>query len=262
VEQVHQQRAVCLIGHVFQLTHATIPDALIQEKVPRCNGCTIQHPSQRQYSCLLMDSEDAWFYFRDIVVEKMNLNDDLKIAGSVCNTLGFKLGKSLEAYASDLAKMPWTSLYLTSPEMNSFGEIAEAKQLQDLILHFGKSKTLICLRMVSRFLASPSSTCSCSWMSKLISVSLIRLAVTSITQSKTTTLEELQLSSIAITKPAKQEKGRPRGQTVKLCEKIVGYDANTLYLWAIMQDIPTGSYTRCLAGNEFKPKSSIQMVIE
>lgn len=192
----------------------------------------------------------------------MNLNDDLKIAGSVCNTLGFKLGKSLEAYASDLAKMPWTSLYLTSPEMNSFGEIAEAKQLQDLILHFGKSKTLICLRMVSRFLASPSTTCSCSWMSKLISVSLIRLAVTSITQSKTTTLEELQLSSIAITKPAKQEKGRLRGQTVKLCEKIVGYDANTLYLWAIMQDIPTGSYTRCQAGNEFKPKSSIQMVIE
>ena len=36
---------------------------------------------------------------------------------------------------SDLAKMPWTSLYLTSLEMDSFGEIAEAKQLQERILH-------------------------------------------------------------------------------------------------------------------------------
>ena len=85
VEQVHRQRAVNLIGHVFQLTYATILDALVQEeKVTRCNGCAIQHPSQRQHSCLIMDSEDAWFYFRDEAVEKMNLNDVLKIAGSVC----------------------------------------------------------------------------------------------------------------------------------------------------------------------------------
>ena len=28
------------------------------------------------------------------------------------------------------------------------------------------------------------------------------------------------------------------------CRSIVGYDANTLYLWALMQDMPTGWYTR------------------
>ena len=115
MEQVHRQRVVSLIGHVFQLTYATILDTLIQEeKVNRCNGCAIQHPSQRQHSCLMMDSEDVWFYFRDDAVGKMNLNDVLKVAGSVCNSLGFKLGKSWEAYVNDLAKMPWTSLYLTS----------------------------------------------------------------------------------------------------------------------------------------------------
>ena len=60
VEQVHRQRAVSLIGHVFQLTYAAILDALIQEeKITRCNGCAVQHPSQRQHSCLMMDSEDA-----------------------------------------------------------------------------------------------------------------------------------------------------------------------------------------------------------
>ena len=53
-----------------------------------------------------------------------------------------------------------------------------------------------------------------------------------------------------------------RGQAVKLCQKIAGYDANALYLWAVMQNMPTGSYTRRLAENEFKPKGSIKMAIE
>ena len=39
VEQVHRQRVVSLIGHVFQLTYAAMLDALIQdEKVNHCNG--------------------------------------------------------------------------------------------------------------------------------------------------------------------------------------------------------------------------------
>ena len=53
-----------------------------------------------------------------------------------------------------------------------------------------------------------------------------------------------------------------KGQAAKLCEKIVGYDANALYLWALMQNMPTGSYTRRMAENEFKPKSSVRMAIE
>ena len=53
-----------------------------------------------------------------------------------------------------------------------------------------------------------------------------------------------------------------KGQAAKPCEKIVGYDANALYLWALMQDMPTGSYTRRLADKELKSKSSIKMVIE
>jgi len=52
------------------------------------------------------------------------------------------------------------------------------------------------------------------------------------------------------------------GQDAKLCQKIVGYDANALYLLAIMQNMPTGSYTRRLAENKFKPKGSIKMAIE
>ena len=40
------------------------------------------------------------------------------------------------------------------------------------------------------------------------------------------------------------------------CRSIVGYDANALYLWAIMQDMPTGWYTRRRAETGFRPQQA------
>ena len=58
VEQVQRQRIVSLIGHIFQLTYANMVDELIQEeKLNHCHGCAIQHQSQRQHSCLMMDKK-------------------------------------------------------------------------------------------------------------------------------------------------------------------------------------------------------------
>ena len=37
---------------------------------------------------------------------------------------------------------------------------------------------------------------------------------------------------------------------------IVGYDANALYLWALMQDMPTGWYMRRRAENGFRPQQA------
>ena len=51
----------------------------------------------------------------------------------------------------------------------------------------------------------------------------------------------------------------------ELCRAIVGYDANALYLWAIMQDMPTGWYTRRREENGFRPQQAQpygQMVIQ
>ena len=42
----------------------------------------------------------------------------------------------------------------------------------------------------------------------------------------------------------------------EMCRSIVGYDANALYLWAIMQDMPTGWYTRRRAENGFRPQQA------
>ena len=40
------------------------------------------------------------------------------------------------------------------------------------------------------------------------------------------------------------------------CRSIVGYDANALYLWAIMQDMPTGWYTRRREEKRFQPQQA------
>ena len=56
------------IGHVFKLTYADMVDKLIQQqKLNRCHGCAIQHPSRNQHSCLMMDEDDAWMYYHDEV---------------------------------------------------------------------------------------------------------------------------------------------------------------------------------------------------
>lgn len=46
----------------------------------------------------------------------------------------------------------------------------------------------------------------------------------------------------------------------KPCGRIVGYDANALYLWALNQAMPTGTYVRRLKENEFRPEARDQFV--
>ena len=53
-----------------------------------------------------------------------------------------------------------------------------------------------------------------------------------------------------------------KGQTIirnktKQCQGCVGLDANALYLWALMQPMPTGWYTRRTLENDFKPQHRI-----
>ena len=124
VEKVQRQRVASLIGHVFQLTYAATVDKLIQEqKLNGCHGCAIQHPSQNQYSCLMMANDDAWMYYHDEVVEQIDLNVIFKMAESVCSALSFNLAKSWEAYVTELPKYPWTSMYLASLELEDRGDL-------------------------------------------------------------------------------------------------------------------------------------------
>ena len=101
VEQIQRKKVATIIGHVFQLTYAAFFDKLVQEeKVNRCHGCTIQHPSQRQHSCLMFDTEDAWCYYHDEAREQIDLAVVMKTVESVCSNLGLKLGQTWESYLS------------------------------------------------------------------------------------------------------------------------------------------------------------------
>ena len=130
VEKIQRKKISSLVGHVFQLTYAAMFDRLIhEEKLNRCNGCVIHHPSQREHSRLMMDTEEAWMYYRDEVVEKIDLNTVLKTTEGVCSALGFKLAKSWEVYVTELPKMPWTSIYLISLELDGVADDLQSRIL-------------------------------------------------------------------------------------------------------------------------------------
>ena len=130
VEKIQRQRIASCIGDVFQLTYAALIGKLIQqEKLNRCHGCAIQHPSQNQHSCLMMDNDDAWKYYHDEVVEQIDLNSMLNATESICSALGFKLDKSWEAYCQILS---WTSIYLASLELDV---VQQGDDLQSRILY-------------------------------------------------------------------------------------------------------------------------------
>ncbi|XP_019633364.1 PREDICTED: uncharacterized protein LOC109476787 [Branchiostoma belcheri] len=50
----------------------------------------------------------------------------------------------------------------------------------------------------------------------------------------------------------RQKEMTDSGKQPKLCQKVIGFDANALYLWALMQDMPTGYYIRRQADKEFR----------
>ena len=107
VEEIQRKKVATIIGHVFQLTYAAYCDKLVQEeKSNRCHGCAIQHPSQRQHSCLMLNIEDAWFYYHDEAREQIVLDMVMQTFESVCSTLGLKLGQTWESYLSELPKLP------------------------------------------------------------------------------------------------------------------------------------------------------------
>ena len=133
VGQIQRKKLATIIGHVFQLTYAAYCDKLVQEeKVNRCHGCTIQHPSQRQHSCVTLDTEDAWFYYHDVGREQIDLAVVMKTVQSVCSTLGLKLGQTWESYLTELPKLPWTSVYLTSLELENYDEDMKERVLYAL----------------------------------------------------------------------------------------------------------------------------------
>ena len=54
----------------------------------------------------------------------------MKTVESICSTLGLKLGQTWESYLTELPKLHWTSLYLTSLELENYDE-----DMKECVLH-------------------------------------------------------------------------------------------------------------------------------
>ena len=50
------------------------------------------------------------------------------------------------------------------------------------------------------------------------------------------------------------EKGKSLIRQGKTCQKVIGYDCNSLYLWALDQELPVGIFVRRRAENQLRPE--------
>ena len=79
----------------------------------------------------------TWMYYHNEVVEQIDLNSMLKATESICSALGFKLGKTWEAYVTELPKMPWISIYLASLELDDFQQGDDLRSRILYALYYG-----------------------------------------------------------------------------------------------------------------------------
>ena len=80
----------------------------------------------------MMDTEDVWFYYRDEAYKQIGLAMVMRTAEIVCSTLQCKLGQTWESYLTELPKLPWTSLYLTSLEFEHYDKDMKERVLYAL----------------------------------------------------------------------------------------------------------------------------------
>ena len=62
----------------------------------------------------------------------MDLNIVMKTVESVCNTLGLKLGHTWESYLTEMPKLPWPTIFLTSFEIEHYNQDVKERVLYAL----------------------------------------------------------------------------------------------------------------------------------
>jgi len=78
----------------------------------------------------MIDNEDAWYYFHDETREQIDLDIVMKTVKSVCNTLGLKISQTWESHLTQLPKLPWTTIFLTSLELEHYDQ-----EMKERVLH-------------------------------------------------------------------------------------------------------------------------------
>ena len=122
--QTQGKPASSIIWHVIKLSYAAFYDEYVhEEKVASCNRCAINHPSQRQHTCVMMVNEEAWEYYHEEAQMKIDLSTVRKTIESVCSDLGFTLAEQTwECFHDVLPKHSWESFDQTSLELERCGQ--------------------------------------------------------------------------------------------------------------------------------------------
>ena len=69
-----------------------------------------------------MDIKDVWLYYHDEARDQIDPAMVMKTVESICSTPGLKLGQTWVSYLTELPKLPWTTIFLTSLKLERYDE--------------------------------------------------------------------------------------------------------------------------------------------
>lgn len=152
-------------------------------EVIRCNGCAIGCPVA-QHSCLMMDREHAWTYYRDEVIKRINFVAVKKTAESFWESPG--------NHTCWVTKTPVEKCLFDVPGASTRGKTSIEQELYALVfrkilksfLYETKGNKVgiwfdfsLCVRWYHFFVLLPNATCATSvtwWKSRVSRIKLSR----------------------------------------------------------------------------------------
>ena len=110
-ENVLTWRAAVTIDQLYAEMINAIAEKLRED---RCNGCLINHPSQRPHSCLIISQGEAWNEFQDEAQQNI---DPQEIISMTSEIIGCPLTSSWLKYVEALKKIAWWDHFATFRNM-------------------------------------------------------------------------------------------------------------------------------------------------
>ena len=123
VDEVDQTERAFLVEVIKQILHLSYASCC-QEAIIKsiyCEGCIMQHPSQKEHQCLI-DEEEAWNLYYDEAIQIVDSKRVWHLIENVANMLEIKIHSSWFSYIPELFKLPWTTAYLFFLQIDNFSE--------------------------------------------------------------------------------------------------------------------------------------------
>ena len=132
VDQAERGFLLEVISNIVHLAYVSCCEEAIL-KVFHCEGCAIQHPSQKEHQCL-MEEEEAWNLYYDEAIQIVESKQVWNLIENVCDMLEIKIHSSWYSYVPELYKLPWTTAYLMFLQIDNFSErTSRLKQILEVL---------------------------------------------------------------------------------------------------------------------------------